>query len=65
MSRGDREKKVVRYKLINCKAMTKKVSIKYKGFIKEENRWEDFESDDPKQATPEASGYDEVVEVKE
>ena len=39
--------------------------MKYRGYIKEENRWEKFEADSPEEATPEASGYDGVVEDDE
>lgn len=38
---------------------------KYRGWRNDTKEWEEFISDNPKQATPEASGYDKVEEIKE
>jgi hypothetical protein len=32
----------------------------YLGYLAQEDRWQLFAADDPKYATPEASGYDDV-----
>jgi hypothetical protein len=37
---------------------------KYKGYDKEKNTWTVFTSNNPEDATPEASGYDEVISIE-
>lgn len=39
--------------------------MKYLGYIREQDIWVKFEADSPDQATPEASGYDAVIEDDE
>lgn len=39
--------------------------IKYRGWREDTQEWEEFTSNDPDEATPEASGYDKVEMIKE